>query len=210
MEFQITAEGKDVVIIGGGDTGADCLGTATRQGARSVTQLEIMPRPTEERPDNQPWPTYPAIFRVASAQEEFGDRLYALSTTRFTGDTHGRVAGLDLVEVAFSDGKFNPVELGEAHSGPTGAVGDGLHRSAARGPGRAVRAGAGPPRGNIARNGDFETSEPGVFVCGDAGRGQSLIVWAIAEGRSCAAGVDKYLTGGNRSCRVRSSRPIGR
>ncbi|WP_026928072.1 glutamate synthase subunit beta [Granulicoccus phenolivorans] len=195
VEFQITAEGKDVVIIGGGDTGADCLGTATRQGARSVTQLEIMPRPTEERPDNQPWPTYPAIFRVASAQEEFGDRLYALSTTRFTGDTHGRVAGLDLVEVAFSDGKFNPVEGSEKHipaqlvllaMGFTGPQREGLVEQF----GLEL-----DPRGNIARNGDFETSEPGVFVCGDAGRGQSLIVWAIAEGRSCAAGVDKYLTG---------------
>jgi glutamate synthase (NADPH/NADH) small chain len=103
---QITATDKDVVIIGGGDTGADCLGTSIRQGARSITQLEIMPQPGTERPGNQPWPTYPMTFRVSSAHEEGGDRVYAVSTQQFVGDDHGHVAALRLVEV---DSSFQPV-----------------------------------------------------------------------------------------------------
>jgi glutamate synthase (NADPH/NADH) small chain len=191
----ISARGKNVIIIGGGDTGADCLGTAHRQGAASVTQLEILPRPTESRPDNQPWPTYPMIYRVSSAHEEGGERVYAVSTQEFAGDGAGRVAGLRLVEVELADGKFAPVpgterelpcELVLLAMGFTGADREGLLTDLG------VEFDA---RGNVARDGEYATSVPGVFVAGDMGRGQSLIVWAIAEGRSAAAAVDTYLEG---------------
>ena len=191
----VTAEGKDVVIIGGGDTGADCLGTALRQGPRSVTQLEIMPRPPEERPQAQPWPTYPMIYRVSSAHEEGGDRLYSVSTQAFLGDEQGRVRALRLVEVELVDGRFTPVE-GSEREIPAQLV---LLAMGFTGPER------GPlleqlgveldARGTVRRDDSFATTVPGVFVAGDAGRGQSLIVWAIAEGRSCAAAVDRWLTG---------------
>jgi glutamate synthase (NADPH/NADH) small chain len=195
VENQIVATGKDVVIIGGGDTGADCLGTAHRQGARSVTQLEIMPRPSNERPAGQPWPTYPMIYRVASAHEEGGERLYAVSTNNFTSDAEGNVSGLDLVEVELVDGRFTPVE-GSERTIPAQLV---LLAMGFLGPekeGFLEQLGVElDERGNVKRDKRYQTSEDGVFVCGDAGRGQSLIVWAIAEGRSCAAGVDAYLTG---------------
>ena len=195
VENQVVATGKDVVIIGGGDTGADCLGTALRQGARSVSQLEIMPRPADERPSAHPWPTYPMVYRVSSAHEEGGDRVYAVSTTAFVGDDEGRVASLRLDEVELVDGRFTPVEgssreipaqlvlLAMGFTGPEqhGVVSD-LQLEL-------------DERGNVVRDGDYMTSRQGVFVAGDAGRGQSLIVWAIAEGRACAAGVDAYLTG---------------
>ncbi len=195
---QISAHGKDVVIIGGGDTGADCLGTSTRQGARSITQLEIMPEPPHTRPDNQPWPTYPMIYRVSSAHEEAGDRLYSVSTTEFTGDESGRVTGLNLQEVKMVGGRFEvipgserfiPAQLVLLAMGFTGPQREGLVEQL----GLEL-----DPRGNIARNGDYATSADRVFVCGDAGRGQSLIVWAIAEGRSCANGVDAFLQGSSR------------
>jgi glutamate synthase (NADPH) small chain len=192
---QYVATDKDVVIIGGGDTGADCLGTALRQGARSVTQLEILPRPPEERPDGQPWPTYPMTYRVSSAHEEGGDRVYAVSTQAFVGDDEGRVRALRLVEVELVDGRFTPVE-GSERDIPAQLV---LLAMGFTGPER------GPlleqlgveldQRGNVVRDADYATTVPGVFVAGDAGRGQSLIVWAIAEGRSCAAAVDRWLTG---------------
>jgi glutamate synthase (NADPH) small chain len=195
VEDQILATGKDVIIIGGGDTGADCLGTAHRQGARSVTQLEIMPRPSDERPSGQPWPTYPMIYRVASAHEEGGERVYSVSTNKFTGDADGGVAGLELVEVELVDGRFTPVE-GSEREIPAQLV---LLAMGFTGPERAgfleqleVEL---DERGNVKRDKSYQTSQEGVFVCGDAGRGQSLIVWAIAEGRSCAAGVDAFLTG---------------
>jgi glutamate synthase (NADPH) small chain len=195
VENQIVATGKDVVIIGGGDTGADCLGTAHRQGPRSVTQLEIMPRPSDERPAGQPWPTYPMIYRVASAHEEGGERIYAVSTNNFTSDAEGNVSGLDLVEVELVDGRFTPVE-GSERTIPAQLV---LLAMGFLGPekeGFLEQLGVElDERGNVKRNKQYQTSEDGVFVCGDAGRGQSLIVWAIAEGRSCAAGVDAYLTG---------------
>jgi glutamate synthase (NADPH) small chain len=195
IENQIVATGKDVVIIGGGDTGADCLGTAHRQGARSVTQLEIMPRPSDERPAGQPWPTYPMIYRVASAHEEGGERVYAVSTNNFTSDAAGNVSGLDLVEVEMVDGRFAPVE-GSERTIPAQLV---LLAMGFLGPekeGFLEQLGVElDERGNVKRDKRYQTSEDGVFVCGDAGRGQSLIVWAIAEGRSCAAGVDAYLTG---------------
>ena len=198
VEGQITATGKHVVIIGGGDTGADCLGTSIRQGAASVTQLEILPMPPEQRPANQPWPTYPMTFRVSSAHEESGDRVYAVSTSEFIGDADGKVKELRLSEVAFANGRFEPVpgtervlpaELVLLAMGFTGPEKGGL----------VEQLGVDlDPRGNVARDENYATSEPGVFVCGDAGRGQSLIVWAIAEGRSCANGVDAYLQGASR------------
>ena len=195
VEDQIVATGKDVVIIGGGDTGADCLGTVHRQGARSVTQLEIMPRPTDSRPTGQPWPTYPMIYRVASAHEEGGERVYATSTSEFVADDNGEVRALRLSEVEFADGRFAPVE-GTEREIPAQLV---LLAMGFTGPERSgflEQLGVElDDRGNVRRDAAYQTSEPGVFVCGDAGRGQSLIVWAIAEGRSCASGVDAYLTG---------------
>src|SRR6201991_397207 len=190
---EITAEGKHVVIIGGGDTGADCLGTSHRQGAASVTQLEIMPRPPELRPDHQPWPTYPMIYRVSSAHEEGGERVYSASTEEFVGDENGAVRALRLTEVAFEGGRFAPVpgtrreipcDLALLAMGFTGAEKPGLLSDLG------VEFDA---RGNVARDASYQTSVPGVFVAGDMGRGQSLIVWAIAEGRSAAASADQYL-----------------
>ncbi|MDT7693251.1 MAG: glutamate synthase small chain [Pseudonocardiales bacterium] len=191
----IHAEGKNVVIIGGGDTGADCLGTAHRQGAASVTQLEIMPTPPDRRADTQPWPTYPTIYRVTSAHEEGGDRMFAVNTQEFLGDDDGQVRALRLSEVVFEKGKFVPVPdseldlpcelvlLAMGFVGPEkGKLLDGLGVEY-------------DERGNVARDATFKTSVPGIYVAGDMGRGQSLIVWAIAEGRSAAAEVDRYLTG---------------
>jgi glutamate synthase (NADPH/NADH) small chain len=193
VEDQIVATGKDVVIIGGGDTGADCLGTALRQGPRSVTQLEIMPQPPETRPANQPWPTYPMIYRIASAHEEGGERLYALSTSHFVGDADGNVAELEVNEVRFVDGRMETVE-GTVRRIPAQLV---LLAMGFTGPQREGLVSQLDleldARGNIARDDNFATSVDRVFVCGDAGRGQSLIVWAIAEGRACANGVDAYL-----------------
>jgi len=195
VEDQIVATGKHVVIIGGGDTGADCLGTAHRQQAASVTQLEIMPRPGEDRPAGQPWPTYPMLFRVSSAHEEGGERVYSVSTSEFLGDEGGNVRALRLVEVAMTDGRFAevpgsereiPAELVLLAMGFTGPEQDGV----------VAQLGVDlDQRGNVNRDGAYMTSRPGVFVAGDAGRGQSLIVWAIAEGRAAAAAVDTYLTG---------------
>ncbi|GAA4423142.1 glutamate synthase subunit beta [Actinokineospora soli] len=191
----IDAEGKHVVVIGGGDTGADCVGTAHRQGAASVTQLEIMPRPSDTRTDAQPWPTFPMLYRVTSAHEEGGERVYSVSTTEFVGDDAGNVRALRLTEVANEGGRFVPVPgtereipadlvtlamgfVGPEKSALLGDLGVDLD-----------------DRGNVARDADYQTSVPGVFTAGDMGRGQSLIVWAIAEGRAAAAGVDAYLTG---------------
>ncbi|MGO1510358.1 MAG: glutamate synthase subunit beta [Actinomycetaceae bacterium] len=198
VEDQIHAAGKDVVIIGGGDTGADCLGTATRQGARSVTQLEILPRPGEERPEGQPWPTYPMTFRVSSAHEEGGERVYATSTAELVSDGSagpGQVTHLRVTEVDLSSGRPEPVagtgrtipaQLVLLAMGFVGVPRDGIVDQL----GAAV-----DQRGRIERDADFATTVPGVFAAGDAGRGQSLIVWAIAEGRSAAAAVDRHLRG---------------
>ncbi len=191
----INAAGKHVVILGGGDTGADCLGTAIRQGAASITQLEIMPRPTQERPASQPWPTYPMIYRVSSAHEEAGERLYALSTEEFIGDGKGNVKALKLIETELINGKFEKI-VGSEKEIPADLV---FLAMGFTGPEKSEMITqldvALDERGNIQRNEKFETSKPGIFVCGDAGRGQSLIVWAIAEGRSAAAAVDQYLLG---------------
>jgi glutamate synthase (NADPH/NADH) small chain len=194
---QILATDKDVIVIGGGDTGADCIGTALRQGAKSVTSLEILPRPSDERPEGQPWPTYPMIYRVASAHEEGGERLYAVSTTEFVGDDEGNVAALRLAEVELVDGRFVPKE-GTEREIPAQLVLFAMGFLGPQGPGVVEQLGVElDDRSNVRRDKNFMSSVPGVFVAGDAGRGQSLIVWAIAEGRAAAAGVDAWLTGGS-------------
>jgi glutamate synthase (NADPH/NADH) small chain len=190
----ITAKGKRVVIIGGGDTGADCLGTAHRQGAASVHQFEIMPRPPEERADSTPWPTYPLVYRVSSAHEEGGERVFAVNTERFMGGD-GRVTGLRAHEVAMSDGVFAKVE-GSDFELEADLVLLAMGFVGPERPGLLTELDVDlTDRGSVVRNADFETSVSGVFVAGDMGRGQSLIVWAIAEGRAAAAGVDRFLMG---------------
>ncbi len=198
-EAPISAAGKDVVIIGGGDTGADCLGTVHRQGARSVCQLEIMEVPPNVRAEGNPWPTWPVIFRTSSAHEEGGSRLFAIATSAFIGDEYGRVRSIALhdvrQEVVEERMTFTPVPgserelaadlvllaMGFAGPEPGGAVAElGLDLDA---------------RGNVAVSATYASSVEGVFACGDMARGQSLIVWAIAEGRSAAAEVDRYLMG---------------
>ncbi|MEY2710431.1 MAG: glutamate synthase small subunit [Actinomycetota bacterium] len=191
----IDAKGKNVVIIGGGDTGADCLGTALRQGAKQVVQLEIMPRPPEERASGNPWPQYSMIYRVSSAHEEGGERVYSVNTERFVDDGNGNVRALLVHEVVMKDGRFEKVEgtdreipadlvfLAMGFVGPE--KGSWLEQLGVE----------FDARGNVARDDDYQTNVPGVFVAGDMGRGQSLIVWAIAEGRACAAGVDRHLMG---------------
>ena len=190
---KIDANGKDVVILGGGDTGADCLGTAIRQGAKSITQLEIMPRPTDERPDSQPWPTYPMIYRTSSAHEESGDRLYSISTQRFVGD--GNVKAIEIVETKYINGRFEKVP-GTEREIPADLV---LLAMGFTGPERSPLLEELElqldDRGAIKRDKNYATNIDGIFACGDAGRGQSLIVWAIAEGRSTAAAVDRFLMG---------------
>ncbi|MFC9157480.1 glutamate synthase subunit beta [Streptomyces bauhiniae] len=201
----LSAAGRHVVIVGGGDTGADCLGTAVREGAASVTQLDIYARPGGERDaEAEPWPTYPKLYRLSGAHEEAGElrtapaadadaRLFAASTLRFTGDGRGRVKELHLVEV---DERRQPV-AGTERVLPAGLV---LLALGFSGPDRADglidQLGLETePRGMLARDGEFATNVPGVFAAGDAARGQSLIVWAIAEGRAVAAAVDRYLMG---------------
>ena len=192
----IHVEGKHVVIIGGGDTGADCLGTAHRQGAASVTQLEIMPQPpTKRNAGGNPWPQFAMVYKVTSAHEEGGERLYSVNTERFLAGDDGRVRALLLHEVQMVNGRFEKIEgtdrelsadfvfLAMGFVGPekgSWLTGLGVNFD---------------ERGNVARNDAYMTNVPGVFVAGDMGRGQSLIVWAIAEGRSCAAGVDRWLMG---------------
>ena len=194
-EPTITAAGKRVVIIGGGDTGADCLGTAHRQGAASVHQFEILPRPPDQRAPANPWPTWSNIFRVSSAHEEGGERMFSVNTERFIGDEHGAVRALVAHEVKFVDGRFEKIE-GTQFELPCELV---LLAMGFLGPEReGLLEGLGiefDARGNVSRDASFMTNAPGVFACGDMGRGQSLIVWAIAEGRACAAGVDRYLIG---------------
>jgi glutamate synthase (NADPH/NADH) small chain len=193
-EPPITAKGKKVIIIGGGDTGADCLGTVHRQGATEVHQFEIMPRPPDTRADSTPWPTYPLMFRVSSAHEEGGERVFSVNTEEFIGHD-GRVAGLRAHEVRTQAGKFVKVDGTEFEleadlvllaMGFVGPEREGLLTDL----GVEIT-----DRGNVARDQRFATNVPGVFVAGDMGRGQSLIVWAIAEGRAAAAGVDDYLMG---------------
>jgi glutamate synthase (NADPH/NADH) small chain len=194
----ITAAGKHVVIIGGGDTGADCLGTAHRQGALAVHQLELMPRPPEARASDNPWPQWPQIFRVSSAHEEGGERLYAVSTQRFVGE-NGRVKALEAVQIEATrkDGRMHfaavPGSEYEIKADlvllAMGFVG------AEKSP---LLSGLGvtmTERGTVGRDGAWMTNVPGVFTAGDMQRGQSLIVWAIAEGRSAARAIDAFLMG---------------
>ncbi|MCX6533281.1 MAG: glutamate synthase subunit beta [Actinobacteria bacterium] len=191
----INVAGRHVVIIGGGDTGADCLGTAHRQGAASVTQLEIMPQPPMARGGTNPWPQFAMVYKVTSAHEEGGQRLFSVNTEKFLDNGEGRVRALLLHEVEMKDGKFTKVEGSEREIAADfvflamGFVGPekdswldklGVELD---------------ERGNLKRNDAYMSNVPGVFVAGDMGRGQSLIVWAIAEGRACAAGVDTYLMG---------------
>jgi glutamate synthase (NADPH/NADH) small chain len=191
----IDVHGKHVVIIGGGDTGADCLGTAHRQGAASVTQLEILARPPDSRAANNPWPQWSLVYRVSSAHEEGGERLYSVNTERFLDDANGRVRALVLHEVEMVDGRFQKIE-GTERELPADFV---FLAMGFLGPDRGswldLLGASFDERGNVARDARYMTSVPGVFVAGDMGRGQSLIVWAIAEGRSCAAGVDAWLMG---------------
>jgi glutamate synthase (NADPH/NADH) small chain len=209
-EPEITAAGKHVVIIGGGDTGADCLGTAHRQGAASVTQLEIMARPPEVRGDDNPWPQWSLVYRTSSAHEEGGERVFSVSTEEFVGDEQGNVRALVLNEVQLEAGKFvavpgtrselraDMVLLALGFVGPE--KGSWLDQLGV----------ALDERGNVARTDDYRTNVNGVFVAGDMGRGQSLIVWAIAEGRAAAAAVDKQLMGSSSlpSPIVASARPL--
>ncbi|MGA0106210.1 MAG: glutamate synthase subunit beta [Ilumatobacteraceae bacterium] len=194
-ETDISARGKHVVIIGGGDTGADCLGTAIRQGAASITQLEILPQPPATRAANNPWPQWSFIFRTSSAHEEGGERMFAVSTEKFVGDEHGNVRALVITDVKSENGSFVPIE-GSQRELKADLV---LLALGFVGPEKSSWIESlglkFDERGNIARNDSYMSSVSGVFVAGDMGRGQSLIVWAIAEGRAAAAGVDKYLMG---------------
>ena len=191
----ISATGKHVVIIGGGDTGADCLGTAHRQGAASVTQLEILPQPPETRSATNPWPQWSFIYRTSSAHEEGGERLFSVTTDRFLGDEKNNVRALVICEVKSEAGSFVKVEGTERELRADlvllalGFVGPEKSSWIDQ---LGVQV---DPRGNIVRNDDYMSSTRGVFVAGDMGRGQSLIVWAIAEGRASAAAVDRYLMG---------------
>jgi glutamate synthase (NADPH/NADH) small chain len=195
----VTAQDKHVIIIGGGDTGADCLGTAHRQGALSVHQLELLPCPPEMRAATNPWPLWPNIFRVSSAHEEGGERLYSIATEKFTGNGNGRVKTLHATKVDMVNTagrvEFKPVQGSEFEldadlvllaMGFLGPETNGMLEKLG------VKM---TDRGNVWRDERWMTSVPGVFTCGDMQRGQSLIVWAIAEGRSCARGVDEYLMG---------------
>jgi glutamate synthase (NADPH/NADH) small chain len=195
----ITAHGKRVIIIGGGDTGADCLGTTHRQGAFSVHQLELLPKPPKERAADNPWPQWPQIFRVSTAHEEGGERLFAVSTERFSGDASGNVRALHAVKVEMvkKDGRVQfvrvegsefeiPADLVLLAMGFTGAEKSALLTDL----GVALT-----DRGNVGRDEKWMTNVPGVFTAGDMQRGQSLIVWAIAEGRSAARAIDRFLMG---------------
>jgi glutamate synthase (NADPH) small chain len=193
-EKWISAKDKHVVIIGGGDTGADCLGTTIRQHAASITQFEIMPKPPDARADSTPWPLWPLMLRTESAHEEGGDRIWSITTTRFEGDEQGNVKKLFTMNVG-APPKFEPVPGTEQEfpadlvllaMGFTGPVRSGLVDELG------VELDA---RGNVKADDDYMTSLPGVFAAGDTRRGQSLVVWAIAEGRNAARGIDKYLMG---------------
>ena len=195
----ISAEGKRVVIIGGGDTGADCLGTVHRQGAASVHQFELLERPPDVRHADNPWPQWPNVFRTSSAHEEGGERVYAVSTERFLGDAHGRVRALQAVSVKtwLDGGRMQVTKVaGSEFELEADLV---LLAMGFLGPERgSLLSQLGvklTERGNVWRNDSWMTTEPGVFTAGDMQRGQSLIVWAIADGRNAAQSVDNFLMG---------------
>jgi glutamate synthase (NADPH/NADH) small chain len=195
VDNQISAEGKHVVVIGGGDTGADCIGTAHRQGALSVTNLAIGKQPPLERPSEQPWPMFATVFEVTSAHEEGGERMFLASTVEFLSNEAGEVRALRVAETEYLDGRRVP-KAGTEREIPADLV---LIALGFTGPETdTLEPQLGLPTsvsGGVSRQADYTTNEPGVFVAGDAGRGQSLIVWAIAEGRAAAAKVDEYLEG---------------
>jgi len=198
VEGQILAKDKRVAIIGGGDTGADCLGTSHRQGAASVYQFELLPKPPDERAPSTPWPLWPMQLRVESSHEEGGIRDWSVSTTRFEGDgTPGNVKRLHAIRVGpppkfeaipGTDFSFD-VDLVLLAMGFLGPVKNGMIEQL----GVALDA-----RGNVATDEDYMSSVPGVFAAGDMRRGQSLVVWAIAEGRKAARGIDRFLMGDTR------------
>jgi glutamate synthase (NADPH/NADH) small chain len=195
VDNQISAEGKHVVVIGGGDTGADCIGTAHRQGALSVTNLAIGKQPPLERPSDQPWPMFATVFEVTSAHEEGGERMFLATTVEFLANEAGEVRALRVAETEYVDGRRVP-KSGTEREIPADLV---LIAMGFTGPETdTIEPQLGLPTtvsGAVSRQADYTTNEPGVFVAGDAGRGQSLIVWAIAEGRAAAAKVDEYLEG---------------
>ena len=191
---QITAEGKHVVVLGGGDTGADCIGTAHRQGALSVTNLAIGKQPPSERPEAQPWPTIPNLFEVSSAHEEGGERVFLASTVEFLRNDAGEVRAVRVAETEYLDGRRVP-KAGTEYEIQADLVLLALGFTGTEEEHLSDQLGARFERGTVVRDGDYQTSAPGVFVAGDAGRGQSLIVWAIAEGRAAASAVDRYLEG---------------
>ncbi|HEX7668571.1 MAG TPA: FAD-dependent oxidoreductase, partial [Polyangiaceae bacterium] len=191
----ILATGKKVVVIGGGDTGSDCIGTSNRQGAKSVTNFEIMPRPPDEPSPTTPWPLWPLMLRTSSSHDEGVARDFAVSAVRFQGDANGRVTGIDCVRVEMKDGRFQPIAGSEFHveadlvllaMGFVHPVHEGLLTELG------VKLDG---RGNVQVDENFMTTLPGVFAAGDMQRGQSLVVWAIADGRKAAAGVDQFLMG---------------
>ncbi|MFB3819266.1 MAG: glutamate synthase subunit beta [Candidatus Methylomirabilales bacterium] len=193
----ISARGKHVVIIGGGDTGADCLGTAHRQGALSVRQLELLPAPPAQRAESNPWPLWPNIFRTSSAHEEGGLRDFCVSTTRFSGED-GRVRRLHAVRVEFvpdGNGRQKVQEVpGSEFTLDAGLVLLAMGFLGPQKDGMLAQLGVAlTPRGTVATDRSRMTSVPGVFSAGDMARGQSLIVWAIAEGREAAKGIDGWL-----------------
>jgi glutamate synthase (NADPH/NADH) small chain len=188
----IVATGKRVVIIGGGDTGADCLGTAHRQGAKSVHQFELLPMPPNERSPQTPWPLWPMQLRTESSHEEGGLRDWSISTTAFHGNESGQLTGLTAVRVG-PPPKFEPIAGSEFYlecdlvllaMGFTGPTRDGLLTQLG------VQL---DQRGNVSTDAAYKSSVPGVFAAGDMRRGQSLVVWAIAEGRNAAQAVNTYL-----------------
>ncbi|KQR22024.1 glutamate synthase [Agreia sp. Leaf335] len=192
---QITAEDKHVVVLGGGDTGADCIGTAHRQGARSVTNLAIGAQPPSERRPDQPWPTFPTLFEVSSAHEEGGERQFLATTVEFLSNESGEVRAIRVAETEFIDGRRVP-KAGTEREIPADLVLLALGFTGAEHTELTSQLGAQfDDRGTVGRASDYQTSVPGVFAAGDAGRGQSLIVWAIAEGRAAASAVDEYLEG---------------
>jgi glutamate synthase (NADPH/NADH) small chain len=195
VDNQITAEGKHVVVLGGGDTGADCIGTAHRQGAASVTNLAIGKQPPAERPEHQPWPMSPTLFEIQSSHEEGGRREFLASTVEFLANEYGEVRAIRVAETEYVDGRRVP-KAGTEREIPADLVLLALGFTGPEQDDLATQLGVPfDGRGNLERDGDYQTGEPGVFVAGDAGRGASLIVWAIAEGRAAAAAVDRYLEG---------------
>jgi glutamate synthase (NADPH) small chain len=197
---QITATGKNVIILGGGDTGSDCLGTSHRQNAKHVSQFELLPEPPEKENKALTWPNWPIKLRTSSSQEEGGDRDYSILTKRFSGDEHGNVKKLHAVKVKFEtgdDGRSRMVEVpGSEFEVDADLVLLAMGFTGPEKPGLLTQLGVNfDERGNVKAFDDYETNIPGVFACGDLRRGQSLVVWAIWEGREAARGVDEYLRG---------------